>query len=143
MGEVVQMPANGTAYSVEVTQLRSMGWYFVCETCNAHWFASCQLMPCPRCQTLAASTERLKRPWSKFRRILVRITRKNYEKARKAVEAALEDAKTVKLWEDTVARLGNLGSQELVAITVSHGGVVRTECELVHKKSTTTTQQPT
>jgi hypothetical protein len=71
----------------------------------------------------------------------MRITRKNYEKARKAVEAAHEDAKTVKLWEDTVARLGNLGSQELVAITVSDDGGVKTECELVpNQRSSTTTQ---
>ena len=61
----------------------------------------------------------------------MRITRKGYEKARRTIELARDQAKIVRTWEEAVARLGNLGSQELVAITVSDDGVVRTECELV------------
>jgi hypothetical protein len=61
----------------------------------------------------------------------MRITRKTYEKARTVVEKAREQIKLVKAWEDAIRRLGNIGNQELVAITVSEGGVVKTECELV------------
>jgi excisionase family DNA binding protein len=38
--------------------------YFVCETCNAKWFAPEELRPCPRCGALAASSERAQSPWS-------------------------------------------------------------------------------
>lgn len=62
----------------------------------------------------------------------MRITRKNYEKARVAVEAAREQMKVVKAWDDAIRQLGNLGNQQLVAITVNEDGSIRTECELVH-----------
>jgi hypothetical protein len=61
----------------------------------------------------------------------MRITRKTYEKARTVVEKAREQIKLVKAWEDATRRLGNIGNQQLVAITVSEDGFVRTECELV------------
>jgi len=61
----------------------------------------------------------------------MRITRKAYEKARAAVEDAREQLKLMKAWEDALRRVGNLGNQHLVAVTVGDDGSVRTECELV------------
>jgi hypothetical protein len=60
----------------------------------------------------------------------MRITRKSYERARAAVEEAREQIKLVKAWEDALRRLGNLGNQQLVAVTVSEDGSLKTECEL-------------
>lgn len=65
----------------------------------------------------------------------MRITRKTYEKARTVVEKAREQIKLVKAWEDALRRVGNIGNQELVAITVSEDGIVRTECELVNNQA--------
>jgi hypothetical protein len=62
----------------------------------------------------------------------MRITRKKYENARAAVEAAREQLKLVKIWEETRRQMGDLGNQQLTAITVNGDGSVRTECELVH-----------
>jgi hypothetical protein len=62
----------------------------------------------------------------------MRITRKSYDKARQAVDAAREQMKIVKLWDEAVKRLGDLGNQRLVAITVNDDGCIRTECELVY-----------
>ena len=69
----------------------------------------------------------------------MRITRKNYEKARKTVEAAREQMKLVKLWDEALKRVGDLGNQQLVAITVSDDGSIRTECELKNDRSSSTT----
>lgn len=60
----------------------------------------------------------------------MRITFKNYEKARSAVEAAREQLKLVKLWDDAVKQVGDLRNQRIVAITVNDDGTIRTECEL-------------
>lgn len=60
----------------------------------------------------------------------MRITRKSYEKARAAVVEAREHVKVVKTWEDALRQLGNLGNQQLVAITVDDDGSLRTECQL-------------
>jgi hypothetical protein len=106
-----------------------MPYYFVCETCTAKWFTGRELMACPRCGALAASTEKIPIPWGSR---TMRITRRNYEKARAAVEIAREQLKLVKIWEDTLRRMGDLGNQQLTAITVNGDGSVRTECELVH-----------
>jgi len=38
-------------------------WYFVCATCGAKWFSETRRGHCPRCQTGAVSTERLRPPW--------------------------------------------------------------------------------
>lgn len=65
----------------------------------------------------------------------MRITRKAYEKARQVVAEAREQEKTVKIWEEALKRLGDIGNQELVAITVTDDGAVRTECELVRERS--------
>jgi hypothetical protein len=60
----------------------------------------------------------------------MRITRKSYEKAKKLVEDARSQIKVVKIWEQTLAQLGPLSNQQLVAIVVGDDGTVRTECEL-------------
>ena len=60
----------------------------------------------------------------------MRITVKNYEKARKTVERAHEQMKLVEAWDEAVKKLGDLGNQRLVAITIGDDGSVRTECEL-------------
>lgn len=65
----------------------------------------------------------------------MRITRKAYEKARASVEAAREQIKLVRTWEDTVKRAGSLEGQELVAITVSEDGSVRIESQLSTRPS--------
>lgn len=62
----------------------------------------------------------------------MRITRKNYERARKAVEQAREQMRLVKIWDEAAAKLGTLENQQLIAITVNDDGTIRTECELVH-----------
>lgn len=112
-----------------------MKHYFVCEMCNAKWFAERELMQCPRCGSLAASTEKKPIPWPNQRRTEMRITRKNYEKARKTVEAAREQMKLVKVWDDAVKRLGDLGRQQLVAITVNDDdGSILTECALASQR---------
>ncbi|WP_428305421.1 hypothetical protein [Lacipirellula sp.] len=61
----------------------------------------------------------------------MRITRKSYEKARAAVVEAREQIKIVKAWEDALRQLGSLGNQQIVAITISEDGGVRTECQLL------------
>jgi hypothetical protein len=38
-------------------------WYFVCDCCNAKWFAEIQEMECPRCGRSAVSSERHVPPW--------------------------------------------------------------------------------
>lgn len=72
----------------------------------------------------------------------MRVTRKSYEKACAAVTAAREQLKIVKVWEDTVRQLGNLGNQQLVALIVNEDGSIRTECELVHGKKATESPEP-
>lgn len=37
--------------------------YFVCETCNAKWFAETNVAPCPRCGTVRQSNINIKPPW--------------------------------------------------------------------------------
>lgn len=71
----------------------------------------------------------------------MRITRKTYEKARAAVEAAREQLKLVKAWEDANRRIGDLGNHQLVAITVSDDGSIRTECELVAGQASRATSE--
>lgn len=78
----------------------------------------------------------------------MRITRKSYEKALKQVEAAREQTRLVRIWDEAVKRLGDIGNQQLVAITVGEDGTVRTECELAPSKANgtppqTKPQQPT
>ena len=61
----------------------------------------------------------------------MRITRKSYERAKSAVEAARGQLAVVKTWEDVVRRFGNLGDrQQLVAIVVEEDGSIKAECEL-------------
>jgi hypothetical protein len=71
----------------------------------------------------------------------MRITRKNYEKARRALEEAKEQTHIVRTWEEAVHKLGVLGNQQLVAITVNSDGSVRTECELVHGRGDSSATQ--
>ena len=106
-------------------------YYFVCENCNAKWFDQGGLCVCPRCGKIVASKEQVIPPWINERSSIVRITRKSYDRARTVVEQAREQIKVVKAWEEAVRRLGNLGSQQLVAITVNEDGSIKTECELV------------
>lgn len=62
----------------------------------------------------------------------MRITRKSYEKARRTIELAREQTKIVRAWEEAVARLGNLGTQRLIAIIVNEDGSIKTECKPAH-----------
>jgi hypothetical protein len=71
----------------------------------------------------------------------MRITRKRYEKALKSVEAARAEMKLVKTWDDAIKRLGDVGNQQVIAVTISEDGSVRTECELVHGGGNTTPPQ--
>lgn len=106
-------------------------FYFVCLACNAKWFGNAELSYCRRCGEIVTSKEQVIPPWIIERRAIVRITRKSYERARTVVEQAREQLRIVKAWEETVRRLGDLGSQQLVAITVNDDGSIKTECELV------------
>jgi hypothetical protein len=65
----------------------------------------------------------------------MKLTRKRYEKALKAVEAAREDLKLVKIWDEAMKRVGHVGNQQVVAITVNGDGSVRTECELIAERT--------
>jgi len=59
----------------------------------------------------------------------MRITLKKYEQAKKAVEEAKAHLKTIKVWEEALKKLGNLGNQRVVAITFKDDQI-KTECEL-------------
>lgn len=72
----------------------------------------------------------------------MRVTRKSYEKACATVAAAREQLKLVKVWEDTVRQLGNLGNQQLVALTVNEDGSIQTECKLLHGKESANPTEP-
>lgn len=37
--------------------------YFVCDQCDAKWFAEINVMPCPRCGSLRGSREEIEPPW--------------------------------------------------------------------------------
>lgn len=43
-------------------------FYFICELCDANWFAETQAADCPRCHTHNHSKERIVPPWWKDRR---------------------------------------------------------------------------
>jgi len=57
----------------------------------------------------------------------MRLTLKEVEAARKAVEKAKVHAKTIKTWDEAVAGI-NVGNQKIVAIKIKDGKVY-TECE--------------
>lgn len=65
----------------------------------------------------------------------MRITRKQYDKAKVAVESAREQMKLVTVWNEALKRVRNLGNQQLVAITVNDDGSIRTECELAQSRA--------
>jgi hypothetical protein len=73
----------------------------------------------------------------------MRMTRKSYERARAIVENAREQIKLVRAWEEAMRRIGNLNSQELVAITVHKDGSLKTECKLANcdRDSSTSSDQ--
>lgn len=37
--------------------------YFICDACDAKWFAETDVMPCPRCATLQGSNIDIEPPW--------------------------------------------------------------------------------
>lgn len=74
-------------------------------------------------------------PWKMERNTGMRVTRKQYDKAKLAVKAASEQMKLVKAWDEALKRVGNLGNQQLVAITLNDDGSIRTECELALSRS--------
>jgi hypothetical protein len=39
-------------------------WYFVCDRCNAKWFAAKKSMRCPRCGRRESSDEQFFFPWT-------------------------------------------------------------------------------
>lgn len=61
----------------------------------------------------------------------MRITRKQYEKARAAVEAAREQMKLVKTWDEAVRLAGPVGNQELTAVIDCGDGTYKTEYKLI------------
>ena len=58
----------------------------------------------------------------------LRITRKKYEKARQVVEAAREQMKTIKHWEEAVKQID--ASENVDAIAIGDDGTIR--FELLH-----------
>jgi hypothetical protein len=121
--------------------------YFVCESCNAKWFAKKDLMQCPRCGELNSSREDIVPPWKMF------AAREVTEKLDRIEEllVTLLKQKTVKEWysisevaeilgkaEFTVrehARLGRIdarkvnGRGEYGEWRVSHAELVRVQNE--------------
>lgn len=61
----------------------------------------------------------------------MRITLKSYKKACATVVAARDQLKVVKAWEGALRDLGDLGNQELVALTLKEDGSIQTECKLL------------
>jgi hypothetical protein len=61
--------ANCIAASIPPHQPEAKGgsipFYFVCELCDAKWFAETRTAHCPRCRTRNSSRERLIPPWRK------------------------------------------------------------------------------
>ena len=58
----------------------------------------------------------------------MRLTLKKYEQAKKAVEEAKSLLKVIKTWDEAIKKLGNLGNQRVVAMTIKDGKIT-TECE--------------
>ena len=58
----------------------------------------------------------------------MRLTLKEYEKAKKAVEDAKAHREVVKTWDDAMKKLGSVGNQKVVAISIKDGKIT-TKCE--------------
>jgi len=58
----------------------------------------------------------------------MRLTLKKYEQAKRDVLKGKEAEKVVKRWEENLKRLGNLGNQRVVSMTIKDGQI-KTECE--------------
>lgn len=58
----------------------------------------------------------------------MRLTLKKYEQAKKSVEEAKAHLKTIKTWGEAVKKIGHVGNQKIVAITIKDGRIT-TECE--------------
>ena len=58
----------------------------------------------------------------------MRLTLKEYEKAKKAVEDAKAHREVVKTWDDAMKKIGPVGNQKVVAISIKDGRIT-TKCE--------------
>ncbi len=62
----------------------------------------------------------------------MRLTRKNYENAKKILEKAKAHLPTVKKWEEAMKQIGDVGNQRIIAIKFNDkDGSITTECEMV------------
>lgn len=59
----------------------------------------------------------------------MKLTLKKYEQAKKIVAKAKSQQEVVKIWEDAMKKIGDLGNQRVVAVTIKDGKIT-TECEL-------------
>lgn len=59
----------------------------------------------------------------------MRLTLRSYEKAKKIVAEAKSQHEVIKAWEDAIRKLGDLGNQRVIAMTIKDGRIT-TECEL-------------
>ena len=58
----------------------------------------------------------------------MRLTLKEYEKAKKAVEDAKAHREVVKTWDDAMKKIGPVGNQKVLAISIKDGKIT-TKCE--------------
>lgn len=61
----------------------------------------------------------------------MRLTLKEYEQAKKAVERAKAHQKVMKKWDEALKKAGNLGDQKVVAMRLDDetGELLKMECE--------------
>ena len=59
----------------------------------------------------------------------MRLTLKKVEQAKKDCKKAEAAAKVIKAWQEAVKKIGPIGNQKIVAITIKDGKI-STECEL-------------
>ncbi len=59
----------------------------------------------------------------------MKLTLKKYEQAKKIVADAKAQQEVINTWDDAMKKLGDLGNQRVVAMTIKDGKIT-TECEL-------------
>ena len=59
----------------------------------------------------------------------MKLTRKKYEQAKKIVADAKSQQEVIKTWDEAMKKLGDLGNQRVIAMTIKDGKIT-TECEL-------------
>ena len=58
----------------------------------------------------------------------MKMTLEQFEKAQKGLLKAKAHQETVKTWQDALKKIGNVGNQKVVAITIKDGKIT-TQCE--------------